>query len=476
MKTTGTRVALAALGILCLSAFTAQATWTYDTGANTISDGNWTLNVKAGVKDTANLQISGYVSGGNGPLDFTTFAADTGSGKVIAEIAHGLGLCQYGLTEFIAPDMTYIAGTGIAYYGNGQTNNLSLTRIVLNENVTFGNERVFDRLTKLVSLTPTCFKKADKITNYAFYQCSSLEGDFEFPEATSAGTQAFDGCARISSFTAPKLTTINNLAFRFCSSLTNVEVSADLSQMDNNAFGDCTSLVSFSPRIILMETIGAAFQGCTSLGGRFVLPNLVKGSQTFSGCSSLEGVEAPNLGIADSSFMYNCSSVKGVLSFSVLSNVNSTAFYGMSGITDVILPRVRVIGNQAFNFCTSLTNMVFGKSLKTLYGYAIYNTASPLSIWFAGGDVPRWAGNANDPAIKTADGSRARLYVYGGSDNLSWQDRLYETRTPENVAKWKESASYPGRKTFGVLKDVPNQSVYHWVVDPRTLGLSIIVR
>ena len=176
----------------------------------------------------------------------------------------------------------------------------SLASIVIPEGVTSIGEYAFfncDSLTRIV--IP---EGVTSIGEYAFYYCDSLTS-IELPDSlTIIGNAAFSGCTSLTSITVAEgnenynsvdgnlyskdgktliqyaigktdtafivpegVTTIGGYAFRYCSSLTSIELPDSLTTIRGYAFDWCTSLT----RIVIPEgvtTIGNfAFDYCPSL-------------------------------------------------------------------------------------------------------------------------------------------------------------------------------------------------------------------
>ena len=111
------------------------------------------------------------------------------------------------------------------------------------------------------------------------------------------------------------VTAIGNSAFRNCSNLTGVTIPGTVESIGEYAFGGCSQLTGVT------------------------IPNGVKTIEAwaFSGCNNLHSVSLPN----------------------TLTTIESYAFSG-TGLFSVTIPSaVMSIGNSAFEYCESLTNVTF---------------------------------------------------------------------------------------------------------------------
>ena len=121
------------------------------------------------------------------------------------------------------------------------------------------------------------------------------------------------------------------------SSIKRVIIGDGVTTIGNVAFGECRSLTS----VIIPNSVttigGDAFSNCSSLTS-ITIPNSVTTIErsAFSGCSSLTSVTIPNS----------------------VTTIGDYAFYGCSSLTSVTIPNsVKAIGEYAFKNCTSITQI-----------------------------------------------------------------------------------------------------------------------
>jgi predicted lipoprotein with Yx(FWY)xxD motif len=152
------------------------------------------------------------------------------------------------------------------------------------------------------------------------------------------------------------LTTIEEGAFWYCTSLTSVTIPNSVTSIGELAFGRCSSLASV--------TIPASV---TSIG-----------QQAFGVCSSLTAINVDAANTAYSSqdgVLYN--KAKTTLytyptgktgAFTIPAGVTSigeVAFYGCTSLASVTIPAgVTSIGERAFQSCTGLTSVTIGSGVK----------------------------------------------------------------------------------------------------------------
>jgi hypothetical protein len=241
---------------------------------------------------------------------------------------------------------------------------------------------------------------------------------------TNIGANVFAGCSALTSITIPKdVTSIGNQAFKGCTSLPSITIPRGVTNIGQSAFADCTSLVSvtFATASQLASIGGSAFNNCRTLT-TVVLPSTTPptlGDDAFSGCTVLNVIGVPigtastykdadnwsaykdiiydescgtgvyyaydstskTLRIFGFGNMYNYASFnptpwdlyKGEIATVVIGNgvmsIGMYAFNNSTGLTSIEIPAsVTVIGNNAFQYCTSLASVTIYAPALTYYG------------------------------------------------------------------------------------------------------------
>ena len=141
------------------------------------------------------------------------------------------------------------------------------------------------------------------------------------------------------------LTSIENSAFKLCSSLTSISIPNSVTSIGSSAFSYCKSLTSIT------------------------IPNSVTsiGNSTFYYCSSLTSITIPNS----------------------VTSIGDEAFEDCSSLTSITIPNsVTSIGNRAFSSCSSLTSITIGNSVTSIGSYAFRNCSSLTSITCLGSTPP----------------------------------------------------------------------------------------
>ena len=206
----------------------------------------------------------------------------------------------------------------------------------------------------------------------AFRNCSGLESITIPYGVTSIGVSAFYGCTKLTSITIPyRVTSIGEDAFRNCSGLTSITIPDRVTSIGINAFMDCYSLTSI--------TIP---DGVTSIG-----------TNAFYGCSGLTSITVDSSNssyCSESGVLFNKNKTalicypagKTDSSYKIPDEVTSigyTAFEACTGLTSITIPDgVTSIGNYAFERCSGLESITIPDSVTSI-GYMAFGYCSGLT-------------------------------------------------------------------------------------------------
>ena len=225
---------------------------------------------------------------------------------------------------------------------------------------------------------------------------------------TSIGDMAFLDCSSLTSITIPNsVTSIGYNAFSYCSSLTSVTIPNSVTSIGDYAFSGCSSIASpvynahcfaymptsYSGAYAIPEGIeqiaGGAFEGCSSLTSVTIGESVTSiGSSAFDGCSSLTSITIPEsvTSIAGGAF-YGCSSLTSVTIPNSVTSIGSFAFYGCISLTSMTIPNsVTSIGSTAFYNCSSLTSITIPNSVTSI-GESTFSDCSSLTSVTIGNGV-----------------------------------------------------------------------------------------
>ena len=207
---------------------------------------------------------------------------------------------------------------------------------------------------------------------------------------------------------------ICDLAFSFCSSLSEIVIPSSVTSIGDGAFSCCHSL----SEIVIPSSVTSigdhAFSGCDSLS-EIVIPSGVTsiGNYAFSGCSSLKYISIPKsvivlngnpfarwdgkLECLSPNFVYEDDILfnkdksriisfrnQNVESYVIPSSVTSIgkgAFTGCYSLSEIVIPSsVTSIGDGAFSCCRSLSEIVIPSSVTSIGDWAFSNCDSLSEI------------------------------------------------------------------------------------------------
>ena len=290
---------------------------------------------------------------------------------------------------------TSLTGEGL---GAGAFTNCSqLTTVTNLENTTITrlNDRTFYGCVKLeeVSLPSTlikigqdvfvdCYKlqaihnlentSVNEIGMSAFAQCTSLES-ISLPSSLEIlGQTAFATCSSlrvVENLGATKITELAMGVFGQCASLEEITIPSTVSSVGVIAFGYCSNLETIENLENTNITVipYGAFAECKSLSNIRLPQTLAEiGEYAFYNCSSLISVEFnPNVSILGESAFELCSSLNRLVGFeeSQITEIPTKAFLDCVSITDVVISdKIINIGVSAFENNTALINLTFMKT------------------------------------------------------------------------------------------------------------------
>ena len=208
------------------------------------------------------------------------------------------------------------------------------------------------------------------IGNIAFSGCSSLTSVTIPNSVTSIGVGAFDGCSGLTSVTIPNsVTSIGEWAFSYCTGLTSVTIPNSVTSIGVRAFAGCSGLTSITiPNSV--TSIGAeAFRSCSGLTSVTIGSSVTSiGIYAFYSCSGLTSITIPNsvTSIGDGAFS-SCSGLTSVTIPNSVTSIGDDAFDGCKGLTSVTIPNsVTSIGSGAFFRCSGLTSITIGSGINSI--------------------------------------------------------------------------------------------------------------
>ncbi|MBO7494988.1 MAG: leucine-rich repeat domain-containing protein [Salinivirgaceae bacterium] len=194
---------------------------------------------------------------------------------------------------------------------------------------------------------------------------------------TSIGTNAFYGCASLTSITIPNsVTAIGDNAFSDCTSLTSVSIPNSVKNIGNSAFSNCKNLSIITMSNSVTSIGKSVFTGCIGLTSVTLSNSLVSiGKGAFSGCTALTSIVIPNMVTAiDDNLFSGCTSLAAVTISNSAKSIGKNAFAGCAELKSITIPNsVKNIDSYAFSECDKLTTVLIPKSVTVIWGNAFNN-------------------------------------------------------------------------------------------------------
>ena len=216
-------------------------------------------------------------------------------------------------------------------------------------------------------VTDVILTTATKISEYAFFYCSSITSVVIPDSVTSIGDMAFAYNSSLKNVKIPNsVTNIGSGAFCYCNSLISIEIPNSVASIGASAFKACYNLQYYlegnlkylgnntNPYVYLADTAS------DSIASAIINSKCIFiGSYALENCSSLTSVEIPNsvTSIGYGAFS-GCSSLTSVAIPNSVTSINWDAFKNCSSLVGVTIGNgVTSIGNYAFSGCSSLTKV-----------------------------------------------------------------------------------------------------------------------
>ena len=299
------------------------------------------------------------------------------------------------ITTFECPD-------SITRIGNEAFQNCSnLESVVLSKNLEKIGESAFENCTKIteVELPETLKIMENDYYGGSFSGCKNLK-KVNIPKTLEQGYLAFKNCSSLTqidwkdgitkipeglfkecsglkNITIPdSVTEIEEGAFYQCSSLAEVYLPNGLEKIGKSAFENCTKLteVALPETLKVMENnyYGGSFSGCKNLKKVNIPKTLEQGYLAFKNCSSLTQIDWKD-GITKipEGLFKECSGLKSITIPDSVTEIEKGAFYQCSSLAEVYLPNgLKKIGDSVFDKCPYLVMKMNRDSYATRYAIA----------------------------------------------------------------------------------------------------------
>ncbi len=192
------------------------------------------------------------------------------------------------------------------------------------------------------------------IEDYAFDYCESLTDVSIADGVRNIGEDAFAGCTALTGIDLPaSVETIGNSAFYECRSMTEATISGG--SIGDFAFAYCENLQELTMSEGVTAIGDQAFEECTALT-EVAVPEGVEsiGEYAFARCDELADVTISGIIIGEYAFS-DCKNLKKLTLSEDVTEIDDGAFENCTDLTKVSIPAsVREIGDSAFYGCRGL--------------------------------------------------------------------------------------------------------------------------
>ena len=372
-----------ATGVVSAYDFEIDGIYYYHSGSNlTVTSGTNTYSGDIVIPETITHYGETYsvTSIGNSAFNGCTGLTSVKIPNSVTSIGYSAFYGCTGLTSIEIPNSVNSIGESAFSGCRG------LTSVIISEGVTSIGYSAFQNCTRLTSIEiPNSVTSIgeDAFKSTAWYICQSdglvyaskvaYKYKGTMPDNTKIilkeGTLgiangAFRYCMSLTSIEIPNsVTSIGDRAFTGCGGLTSVIISEGVTSIGYSAFEDCSGLTSVTIGNSVTEIGSSAFRGCSGLTSVTIPESVTSiGHVAFSGCTGLTSL-AFNAKNCTSFFSSRRLPVfpTTITTLTIGDEVKSIpayAFYGCTGLTSVTIPNsVTSIGEYAFDSCSGLTSI-----------------------------------------------------------------------------------------------------------------------
>jgi hypothetical protein len=234
------------------------------------------------------------------------------------------------------------------------------------------------------------------IEDSAFRECTSLTSVSVLAKVDKIKSYTFYKCSNLTSIElSSTIKTLGQNSFAYCSSLGQIDLGSSIATIEKNAFKDCKALASVRVKSNVKSIGESAFENCTAL----TTLNIGSGLNSldlsaFMGCTSIKfiTIDEANTAYAFENGALLTANKKTLIKFvnaeateytvpDTVEVINAQAFYGNLLLESIIISNsVKTIGAEAFLNCQALKSITLGTGIETIEKSTFKNCEALESI------------------------------------------------------------------------------------------------
>jgi len=218
------------------------------------------------------------------------------------------------------------------------------------------------------------------IPNYAFRDCTDLEGVWIPDSVTGIGVSPFEGCSGLTSIEV-------DAASQSYSSLDGVLFNKSQTTLIRFPVGKPGGAYAIPERA---STIGdGAFRGCTRLTSIVISEHVTSiGMWAFTDCTGLTSITIPNsVSMISPYALSGCANLTRVTIPNSVTSIGPGAFSGCTSLASMTIPdSVVSVADWAFADCTSLTSLEF-QGNRPIAGSKLFEATTAVTVYYLPGST-----------------------------------------------------------------------------------------